>query len=767
MKTTIRLFLLAFVGCLLHAGPSTYKVNTVAGGTFVGDGGAALHAPLHDAQGVALDRAGNLYIADAGDHRVRKVTPAGTITTVAGTGMPGFSGDDGPATLAQLNLPYGITVDATGILYIADLGNNRVRRVALDGTITSLAGLFNSPRNVLADAAGNVYVSEFSGNRVRRINIDGTLTTVLTGLNSPAGLALDAKGALYIADSGNSAVRKLVGTVMTTVLGTGSAAAQLSAPTGVALDAFGNLYVADFGNSRIRKLTPTGTVSTIAISARDIAIDSNGNLLIASGDHVIKELVSGAMATIAGDGSYKFRGDGGLATEARLNLPTAVAIDSQGLLSIADTGNSRIRSVSVAGVISTGLSPALLTAPTALSFDANNNLLIADPAKAVIWNQFNALAGNGFQTYSGDGLPAQLASLATPSGVVIIPTGGFYIADTGNHRVRRVGPEGIISTVAGNGSAGSILNGPTALALAADGTLYIADTENNRVRRLLPDGTVNTIGNLALGHPQGLALDPAGTLWIADTDHSRLVTVTKDGVIGTPAADAGLLKPTGLASDAAGNIYVADTGNNRILLLTAPPAALTESGPSGYSIVNAASLLSGASAPCALITVFGPDAATVAMSFDGAPAKPIATASGQATLQVPCSALPPSTVLAVGTTQNTVSIVPAAPALFALYAGAGQALALNADSTTNSEANPAASGSVVSLFATGMGLASNAAGVIVGRATANLLFAGDAPGLIGITQINIQLPTGLSGVQPVTVISANLASQSAVTIAIQ
>ncbi len=767
MKTTYRAVFASFLGCSLYAGASTYRVDTVAGGTAVGDGGAGIHAPLRDAQGVALDRAGNLYIADAGDHRVRKVSPSGTISTVAGTGMPGFSGDDGLATAAQLNLPYGVAVDAAGNLYIADLGNNRVRRIALDGTISSIGGSFKSPRNVLADAAGNVYVSEFAGNRVRRINPDGTLTTISTALNSPAGLALDPKGALYVADSGNAAVRKFVGTTMSTVLGTGSAAAQLSAPTGVALDPFGNLYVADSGNSRIRKLTPQGTVSTIPVPARDIVIDAAGNLLVAAGDHVTKLLVSGATALIAGDGSYLFRGDGGLATEARLNSPTAVALDAQGVLYIADTANSRIRVVSTAGLISTLPLSLPLAAPTALTFDSGHNLLIADPAKGFIWNGASIAAGNGFPGFSGDGSPAQLASLARPSGMVAAPAGGFYFSDTGNHRIRRVNLEGIISTVAGNGSAGEFLNGPTALALDSAGNLFIADTENNRVRKLSTDNQLTTVPGLALNHPRGLAVDPSGTLWISDTDNNRVLAVAKDGTVSTPALDAGLLAPTGLASDAAGNIYVADTGNNRIRILIAPPPPVTEGAASGYSVVNSASLLAGPAAPCMLITVFGADAATAAMLFDGNPAQPIATAPGQATLQVPCGVTGSSTTLSVASSRYTLPLVAAAPALFALNAGSGQALALNADGSTNSGSNPAAAGSALSLYATGMGTPANPSGVIVGRATADILFLGDAPGLIGISQINIQLPLGLSGVQPVLVISANIASQSAVTVAIQ
>lgn len=819
MNAVHRALITSFLGCLLHAAPGTYRIDTIAGSSSVGDGGPALRAPLRDAQGVATDRAGNIYIADAGDHRIRKVTPGGIITTLAGTGVAGLSGDDGPAAAAKLNLPYGVAVDAAGIVYIADLGNNRIRKVAIDGTISSIAQTFQSPRNVLIDSSGNLFVSEFGAHRIRRISANGTVVTVAgtgapgrTGdygpavaatLNSPAGMAFDSGGALYFADSGNSMVRKISGGVITPVLGTGTAGdslvSQLNYPTGVSFDAFGNLYVADFANARVRKLTPAGNVLTIFYPARDVAIDSAGNLLIASGEHVTKVLVSGAVAVVAGDGSYFVRGDGGPAVEARLNAPSAVAVDSAGILTIADTANGRIRAVSTSGIISTVTSSALLTTPAALAFDSSRNLLIADPAKAAVWNlsppTFSMAAGNGSPGFNGDGAPAVIASLARPSGLAVIPSGGFYLADTGNSRVRRVNAGGTISTVAGISSSGwngdgialgASLSEPTALALDAKGNLFVADTYNNAIRKLSLDGQLITVlggqkTGLTLRHPRGLTLDPAGTLWIADTDNHRILTLSPDGVVtivagnGSPGfggdggatLDASFSSPSGLASDSNGNIYIADTGNNRIRILIAPPAPVVETTVSGYAVVGAASLQSGVAAPCSLITIFGADADTAPLAFDGVATTAVSTSPGQATVQVPCTVALPATALSVGTWRASLPIENAAPALFALNAGSGQALALNSDATPNSEVNPARAGSIVSLFATGMGLPGNAAGVIVGGSTADILFQGDAPGFIGITQMNIQLPVRVAGVQRVIVLSANIASQTAVTLAIQ
>ena len=820
MSFAIRALFFLNCGYFLTAAPVVYRIETVAGSSNVGDGGPALRAALHDAEGVVADKAGNLYIADAGDHRVRKVSPSGTITTVAGTGIPGFTGDGGPATLAQLNLPYGVSLDAAGNLYIADLGNGRIRRLSAAGLMTSLPGSFRAPRNVLADSKGNVYVSEFDGNRVRRIEVDGSVITIagtgtrgssgdfaaasLATLNSPAGLALDHSGALYIADSGNSSIRRVGGGTITTVLGTGSAgagsAAQLNYPTGVSVDQSGNLYVADAENRRIRKLSAAGSVSTIAIAARDVALDDAGNLFAAAAGTVTKLLISGASTVIAGDGSYYFRGDGGPATEARLNLPSSIAISAAGLIAIADTGNGKIRTLSSSGIIATA---ATLRAPVALAADASGNSLVADPPAALIWKWSKgvlaAAAGNGFQSFTGEGYPALSSSLSLPSGVVAAPGGGFYVADTGNGRIRRVNAGGNLTTVAGtdrtgwNGDGialGTMLDTPTALALDASGTLYFADTGNHRIRKITPEGQVVTVAGgpdapLALSFPRGLTFDPAGTLWISDTGHHRLLTLFAGKLnvaagIGTEgfsgdgadAPAAQFSSPSGLAADTLGNILVADTGNGRIRKLTPPPAAPTEAPLMLYSAVNAATLVAGPVAPCSLLTVFGPDLGTQTLQFDNVSALPAASGSGQVSVQVPCSAQPPSVALTIGDPSSpvwryTLAVASAAPAVFALNAGSGQALALNTDSTANSEANPAQRGSIVTLFLTGMGLPDNAAGVLIGNSTADLLYQGDAPGLIGITQLNIRLPLYAAGIQTVTVVSANIQSQPGVSIAIR
>ena len=231
------------------AGRVPYHVETVAGSSRIGDGGPALAAQFSNIQGIAYDRLGNLYLSDTDNHRVRKVS-GGIIATIAGTGIAGFGGDGGSALSAQLNLPYGLALDSAGNVYVADLGNQRVRRITPDGTITTVAGTGRkasspdgaaptdtsllSPRNV-AIRAGNLYIAEFEGHRIRKLTPDGKLSTVAgTGvagssgdgnrasaaqIDYPAGMAFDRAGGLYFADSGNNAVRKLyadgtIGTVL-------------------------------------------------------------------------------------------------------------------------------------------------------------------------------------------------------------------------------------------------------------------------------------------------------------------------------------------------------------------------------------------------------------------------------------------------------------------------------------------------------------------------------------------------------------------------
>ncbi|MEU6486167.1 RICIN domain-containing protein [Streptomyces sp. NPDC046887] len=337
-------------------GDFTPRIGTVAGtgaAGFKGDGEPAVSAQLNRPYGIAVDSAGALYFSDQSNNRVRKITSDGKISTVAGTGVAGSRGDNGPAVAAQLNRPRAVAVDGDGNLFIADDENHRIRKVAADGTITTVAGTgvagfrgdggpatsaqLNKPLGVVVDRSGVLYVAEWGNDRIRKITTDGKISTIAgTGaasyggdggpavkahLRAPYAMVVDGAGALYIADASNHRVRKISadGTIGT-VAGTGVAgfggdggpatSAQLHRPQGLALDSTGALYIADAKNQRVRKVSADGTISTVA-----------------------------------GTGTGGSGGDGGPAASAQLNEPNGLAVDCVDTLYIADHLNNRIRKI--------------------------------------------------------------------------------------------------------------------------------------------------------------------------------------------------------------------------------------------------------------------------------------------------------------------------------------------------------------------------------------------------------------------------------------
>ena len=384
-----------------------------------GDGGPAVEARLGSIAGMAVDSLGNMYVADTGNHRVRRIDVAGTITTYAGTGEPGDSGDGGPAAEARLSSPYGVAADTAGNVYVADTGNHRVRRIDAAGTITTYAGTgepgdcvdggpaaearLSSPYGVAADTAGNVYVADTGNHRVRRIDATGTITTY-AGTGEPG-------------DSGD---------------GGPAAEARLSSPFQVAADTVGDVYVVDRTSHRVRRIDTAGVI-----------------------------------AAYAGTGQPFDAGDGGPAAGGRFDLVQGVAVDALGNVYVADRGAHRVRRIDAAGTITT-------------------------------------LAGTGQRGYAGDGGTAAEAELAFPAGVAVDPAGYVYVADTGNHAVRAINPDGTIATVAGTGRAG---------------------------RESLPGGIVPEAGtrDLQLSSPQGIAVDAAGQVYVSDTFNKRIVRVFSGG----------------------------------------------------------------------------------------------------------------------------------------------------------------------------------------------------------------------------------------------
>jgi trimeric autotransporter adhesin len=791
-----RLALLSLLGaaCMPAADtpPPSYIIQTVAGSDDSGDGGQALSAALSQPEGIAVDGSGNVYVADAAVHRIRKIAADGSIQTIAGTGVAGFAGDGGPASAALLNQPYGLAMDAAGNLYIADLGNARVRKVAIDGTIQTVAGggtlpaistgqggpatsaQLAQPRNVTIDGAGSLYISDFAANQVYQVTSAGILSLVagtgtagfsgvgtsalLAQVNAPAGLTTDSTGALYFADSGNNRVRKVYNGVIITVFNT-------PGPTGVAFSSTGMLYVAASGYFG----TVSQQISGIA-SARDVTLDPAGDSYFTSGVFVMKIPIGGTATTIAGSGaSPYFGGDGGPATSAQLYSPSGIAVDSTGNWYIADTSNNRIRKVTTAGVISTVAGtgdPAQLSAPRAIALDGSNNLYIADTGN------------NAVRKLTAAGTITSIASqLNNPVSLAIDSQGSVYIADSGNNRIVQV-------TAAGTASTFAKINGPLAVAVDASGNVLVADA--SQIWKVASDGTPSSL-IAGLTSPSGMAFASDGTLLIADTGANVIRQLSPSGVLtaiagtgtagfsgdGRLALAAQLNAPAGVAMGANGTILIADSGNNRIRTLT--PSAVA-SDTAAVTVVNAASLGTGAIAPGEIITVFGSgfDKTNTQLLFDGAQATLFYTSATQINALTPASLTTNSNttvsivVDAATIAGSLVPVVAAAPGIFTIAGGTGQAAANNQDGSVNSASNPAVRGTAVSLFATGQGSGAGNVTLMIAGYNAPLLFAGPAPGFPGLMQINAQIPSGFlpPGIQSVVLSVGGAASQPGVTLAI-
>ncbi|MDU0458509.1 MAG: hypothetical protein RW306_07200 [Geobacteraceae bacterium] len=603
-------------------------------GDFFGDGGVATSASLYSPRGVTVDSAGNLFIADQSNHRIRMVAAnSGIITTVAGNGTAAFSGDNGPAVSASLYDPMGVTVDSAGNLFIADRSNNRIRKVAsVSGVITTVAGngtagfsgdngvatsaSINNPYGVTIDSGGNLYIADQSF-RLRKVAAESGIISTVAGngiatfvgdggaatsasLTYLRGVTVDSAGNLYIADAGNYRIRKVAADngIITTVAGNGTptvgdnnsaTSASLNNPDAVTVDSAGNLFIADTSNHRIRK----------------VAVDS------------------GIITTVAGNGIAAYAGDGGAATEASLNFPKAVVIDNAGNLYIADQSNHRIRKVDTgSGIITTvagyagaaftgdggAATAANLNTPRGVTVDNSGNLYIADTSNsrirkvAVGSGIITTVAGNGIAAFAGDGGSATAASLKYPIGVALDNVGNLYIADRSNHRIRKVAADsGIITTVAGNGTGGfagdggmataATLSSPNGVTVDSFGNLYIADDVDNRIRKVSAntgiiatvagDGTIGLLGGSfggdggvatsgSLNNPHGVSVDSIGNLYIADFFNNRIRKVFKPDAISVAIS----YSPAGpyMAGDL---IAITATFNNPVANAPAPQIALS------------------------------------------------------------------------------------------------------------------------------------------------------------------------------------------------
>jgi sugar lactone lactonase YvrE len=536
--------------------------------------------------GMAADQAGNLYVADSRNHTIRKVTPAGVVTTLAGT-AGAFGSDDGLGATARFNAPSSVAVDGTGNLYVADYGNSTVRKVTAAGVVTTLAGTagragaadgtggaasFGLLKGIAVDSMGNVYVTDtsglsrvISGPTIRKITPGGIVTTLAgmagfegsangTGasahFSNPSGIAIDGAGNLYVGDTNNSTIRKITPAgVVTTLAGTAGgwdsvdgigAAASFRNPGGVAVDVGGNVYVADTDNATIRKITSVGVVSTLAGAAS----------------------LGGAVD--------------GIGAAARFNWPYGVAADRLGSVYVTDYLSHTIRKITPSGVVTT-------------------------------------LTGTAHVSGSADGMGAS-ARFNFPADVAVDGSGNIYVNDSQNNAIRKITSSGVVTTLTGNA-------GP----VAVDGTGNVYVASNYAVRKIMPAGAETTLAGTAgiNGFSDGagasarfstlrrIAVDGTANVYVADGDTIRKITPA--GVVTTLAGTAGISgfvdgvgaaarfnEPSGLAVDGMGNVFVADRFNSAIRKITPTGVVTTIAGQAGAEGILLGSLPASITTPSGL-----------------------------------------------------------------------------------------------------------------------------------------------------------------------
>jgi RHS repeat-associated protein len=669
----------------------TYNFTTLAGNPGYGsDDGTGGAAQFYQPSGVAADGSGTIYVADSANDTIRKITAGGVVTTFAGTaGVAGNS--DGTGTSARFSNPSSVALDGFGNLYVADTYNYIIRKITPAGVVTTLAGSgipgnadgtgaaasFSFSEGVAADANGTVYVADTGNNTIRKITAAGVVSTFVgtakvfgsmdgTGaaaqFESPSGLVLDGSGNLYVADTINSTIRMITPAGVVTTLagkagafgsgdGTGSAA-QFDFPYGIAIDGLGHLFIGDTDDSLIRQIDiASGVVTTLAgvpyyqgsldgigskaefNQPKGIALLNSGMAVVADFGNSEIRLVTipapgdaSAVSTLAGTASAGSAD--GTGSAARFYQPSSLGVDGTGSVYVADTGNETIRWVSPSGVVTTlagkaGVSgsadatgsAAAFSAPSGLAVDGSGVVYVADAGNDKIrmimpGGVVSTLAGSGsYGTSDGTGSGA---SFYDPRGVAVDAMRNVFVADTGNNTIRKITPAGVVTTLAGTagvtgsadgtGSAASFYN-PMSVAVDGAGFVYVADTENEIIRKITPAGVVTTLAGTAgeIGgsdgtgsaasffSPSGIAVDSKGAVYVADSSTATIRKITPGGAVTTiggtaffpgsldgPGAIARFSYPAGIAvANGTGNIYVAEQGNNMIRVGVPSSSGLT------------------------------------------------------------------------------------------------------------------------------------------------------------------------------------------------
>lgn len=623
------------------------NVGTLAGST---DGGGYLDARGTAARfaapsAVATDSAGNVFVADTANQVIRKITPAGDVSTFAGT--PGVLGvaDGKPG---KFRFPSGLAINkATNEIYVADTNNCEIRKITPDGVVSTLAGSFATgsadgtgsaarfdfPMAIAVAPDGMIYVADTYNNAVRKITPEGTVSTLAHVAGEPEGIAIDqTSGTIYVAATYEGTIVKIAADgTSTTVAGTygednadgTGAAAHFIAPHSLAVGPNGNIVVTDFLAKLLRQVTPAGVVTTIAgghvasgvvegngKNARfgdptGVAYGPDGTLYIADDiqDVILRMSPTGDVTTFAGL-APKFGTADGAGSAARFFLPQAVAADSDGNTYVVDDANV-LKKITRAGVVTTlaGLantagsqdgtgSAARFNFPLGIAVDPRDgSVIVADTQNDTIRRVtaqgiVTTVAGKVGVTGRADGT-GTAATFNNPQGVAVDGSGNIYVADTNNSAIRKITPAGVVSTFAANVGHGPSISYPSSLAVDAVGNVYVNDTRD-LIRKITPDGTINNFvgsfgyadgtGSAAgFNYPGSIALDRDGNLWVADVANHTIRRVTPAGVVTTAAGNvfrsgnvngfsstARFDYPAGIAVAPDGRILIADTWNHAI-----------------------------------------------------------------------------------------------------------------------------------------------------------------------------------------------------------